>query len=72
MKKKTSFLVSMLDWGNVPYEAFTSTFFFVAKKTAQRYQPSGAPGIGGGGINVPLLMMLNRFLVPLTKRSETL
>lgn len=24
---------------------------------------AGAPGIGGGGINVPLLMMLNRFTI---------
>jgi len=37
-----------------------ATFFFVIFIVAFL---AGAPGIGGGGINVPLLMMLNRFTI---------
>eukprot|EP00435_Cladocopium_sp_Y103_P075106 s374_g54.t1 len=36
------------------------TFFFVIFMVSFL---AGAPGIGGGGINVPLLMMLNRFTI---------
>ena len=43
------------------------THIFLQKKPTTKYH-SGAPGIGGGGINVPLLMMLNRFLGALKKR----